>query len=110
MLASFELQKYMKNVTDREISAGIEVVQKACLAPLRMIASNSGKSFDVVYNVLLAHNETVNYGWNAKDDVYVNMFDEGILDPVKVTRTALENACSVAITFITLDAVISNCE
>ena len=100
----------MKNgVSDKNTAAGASIVMKACLAPLGRIVSNAGKSPDVVL-ADLARNEVLSdiqyRGYDAVADKQVDMFDSGIIDPVKVTRTALKNAASVAITFLTLDAVV----
>jgi chaperonin GroEL len=85
---------------------GIDAVMKACLAPLRRISKNAGKSEDVIVEKLMGHQEASTYGYNASTDEYVDMIDAGVVDPVKVTRIALKHAASVATTFLTLDAVI----
>ena len=83
---------------------GQDIVLRACEAPIRQIVRNAGGSADVVLSKL--HSKKFVKGYNAATDEYVDMIEAGVLDPVKVTRTALENASSVAITFLSLDAVI----
>jgi chaperonin GroEL len=93
--------------------AGLEIVAKACLAPLCRIVSNAGKSPDVVLESLrrgLLKSDMCHRGYDAANDCELDMVAAGIIDPVKVTRTALQNAASVAVTFLTLDAVIYNVE
>lgn len=88
---------------------GAEIVFKACQAPLRKIVANAGLSPDVVLASLNRGRfmSDIQYrGYDASNDKEVDMFVNGIIDPVKVTRTALQNAASVAIAFLSLDAVI----
>ena len=89
------------------VKAGISVVSDACLAPLRRIVHNAGGSGDVIYNELLRlRKENHVTGYNASKGTYEDLIASGVIDPVKVTRTALQNAASVASTFLNLDAVI----
>ena len=86
---------------------GADIVKRALKAPLKQIAENAG--FDagvVVNNVLTSAKE--NYGFNAATGEYVDMFDAGIVDPVKVSRIALQNAVSVASLLLTTEATITN--
>jgi len=88
---------------------GGNVVLLACEAPLRRIVSNAGESDAVVLSNLRSHKamaDIQHHGYDAANAKEVDMFHEGIIDPVKVTITALKNAASVAITFLLLDAVI----
>jgi chaperonin GroEL len=91
----------------KDYDAGIEAVQAACLAPLSTICHNAGTSFDVVTERFKGLTTRVgDIGWDAANECIVNMFEAGIIDPLKVCRIALENACSVAVTFLSLDAVV----
>ena len=92
---------------DREVLAGIEALASAIQAPLRRIVSNTGTVPDVVLAELnrLA-NTGIELGYNAANGSYEDLIAAGVVDPVKVTRSALKNAVSVATTFLTLDAVI----
>lgn len=94
------------DVKDKEVQVGIDIVKKACYAPLKRIIQNGDNSSDVIINELLKMKYEEGIGYNAATNEFGNMWELGIIDPVKVTRTALENAVSVAITFLTLDAVI----
>jgi chaperonin GroEL len=90
------------------IKAGVSIVQDACLAPIRRISSNAGQSPEVTIKELqrLDISKRLTSGYNAALDQFVDMVEAGIIDPVKVTKTALKNAVSVATTFLSLDAVI----
>ena len=78
---------------------GASVIQAACREPLRQMALNADESPDIVINKVLAARK--DYGWNFRTSELVNLFKNGIIDPVKVTRTALQNAASCAGTLIT---------
>ena len=83
---------------------GIEIVRRAIEEPLRQIVSNAGKEGAVVVDKV--RNGEGDYGYNARKDVYENLFEAGVVDPAKVTRVALENAASVASMFLTTECVI----
>ena len=89
---------------------GYDILVKAISKPLQKILSNAGFSNDDIDQVALevTSNENFWYGFNLKKDDYVDMFEEGIIDPAKVTRLALENAASVARTMLTTECIISN--
>lgn len=90
-----------------EVSPGERIVLEACLAPIKRIVENAGQSKDVILNELKKlKSENAQIGYNAATGEYVNMVEQGVIDPVKVTRTALKNAASVATIFLSLDAVI----
>ena len=84
---------------------GVKIVLRSLEEPLRLIVSNSGGDASVVLNEV-AKNEG-NYGYNASTGEYGDMIDMGILDPTKVTRTALQNAASIAGLLITTEAMIA---
>ena len=85
-------------------AVGVRLVRKACDEPLRWIAENAGlEGYVVVAKVrAMKHNE----GFNAATDVYGDLAADGVIDPVKVTRSALANAASISAMFITTDAVV----
>jgi chaperonin GroEL len=85
--------------------AGIKLVLKAIEAPLREIVYNAGGEASVVVNAVLAGKG--NYGFNAANDTYGDMIEMGILDPTKVTRTALQNAASVAALMLTTECMVA---
>ncbi|AVO48667.1 chaperonin GroEL [Melaminivora suipulveris] len=88
-----------------EQDAGIKLVLKAIESPLREIVANGGGEPSVVVNKVL--DGQGNFGYNAANDTYGDMLEMGILDPTKVTRTALQNAASVASLLLTTEAMIA---
>lgn len=85
---------------------GAEIILKALEAPLFHIANNAGLEGAVIINKV--RESEVGTGYDALNDKYVNMIDAGILDPAKVTRSALQNATSVASTLLTTESVVAN--
>ena len=79
---------------------------RAVEEPLRAIAFNAGASADVVLNSVAVGNE--NYGYNAAHDTYGDLVEQGVIDPTKVTRTALTSAASVAGMFLTTECAIAD--
>ena len=88
---------------DQEV--GYNIVRRACRAPLTMIASNAGQDGGIVCEKVL--DGKGNFGYNAATETYEDMVKAGIIDPTKVTRTALQNSSSVAILLLTSDALIA---
>lgn len=92
--------------TENEDEAtGVEIVKRAIEEPLRQIVANAGKEGAVV--VQKVREGKGDYGYNARTDVYENLFAAGVVDPAKVTRVALENAASIAGMFLTTECVIT---
>ena len=87
-------------------TTGVQIVNKAIEAPLRTIVENAGGEGSVVINKVLEGSD--DFGYDAKADEYVNMFDAGIIDPKKVTRVALENAASVSGMILTTECALVN--
>ncbi len=85
-------------------TTGIEIVKRAIQEPLRQIVFNSGKEGAVV--VQKVSEGKGDYGYNARTDVYENLYEAGVIDPAKVTRIALENAASIAGMFLTTECVL----
>ena len=85
---------------------GIEIVRRALQAPIRQIAENAGLEGSVVVGKL-TDQDNKDFGLNAQTGEYVNMIDAGIIDPVKVVRTALQDAASIAGLLITTEAMVS---
>jgi chaperonin GroEL len=85
--------------------AGIKIVLRAMEEPLRMIVQNAGEEPSVVVSSVL--NGTGNYGYNAANGTYGDMVEMGVLDPAKVTRSALQNAASIAGLMLTTDCTVS---
>jgi chaperonin GroEL len=89
-----------------DVQAGINIVLKAIEAPIRQITENAGVEGSIVVNKIL-ENKSPTYGFNAQTEEFVDMLDAGIVDPVKVVRTALQNAASVSSLLITTGAMIA---
>jgi len=85
-------------------TTGIEIVKRAIQEPLRQIVFNAGKEGAVV--VQKVSEGTGSFGYNARTDVYENLYEAGVIDPAKVTRIALENAASIAGMFLTTECVL----
>jgi chaperonin GroEL len=96
----------------KESDPGAKIIDNAILEPIKQIAKNAGKDGSLIlYNIirensLLKDDKKRNIGYNAMDDKFEDLFEAGIVDPTKVVRTALENAASAAIMFLTIEAVI----
>jgi len=89
-----------------DVQAGINIVLKAIEAPIRQITENAGVEGSIVVNKIL-ENKSATFGFNAQTEEFVDMLDAGIVDPVKVVRTALQNAASVSSLLITTGAMIA---
>ena len=85
-------------------TTGVEIIKRAIEEPLRQIVANAGKEGAVV--VQKVREGKGDFGYNARTDVYENMYAAGVVDPAKVTRVALENAASIAGMFLTTECVI----
>jgi chaperonin GroEL len=85
---------------------GVEVVRKAIEAPVRQIAENAGAEGSIIVGKLRGKPE-FSYGWNAQTDEYGDLFAQGVIDPAKVVRTALQDAASVAGLLVTTEAMIA---
>lgn len=89
-----------------DVQTGVNIVLKALEAPLRQIVENAGLEGSIIVEKLKNADEGI--GYNAATDEWVNMLDAGIVDPTKVTRSALQNAASVAAMFLTTEAVVAD--
>lgn len=87
--------------------AGIKIIQQAIQAPFRQIVLNAGDEPSVIINKVL-ESDSNTFGYNASNGVYGDMIEMGIIDPVKVTRTALENASSVSGLMLTTECMITD--
>jgi len=86
-------------------TTGIEIIKRAIEEPLRQIVENAGKEGAVI--VQKVKEGKADFGYNARKDVYENLYAAGVIDPAKVTRVALENAASIAGMFLTTECVIA---
>ena len=102
---SIDALEKLKGENDDE-TTGIEIVKRAIEEPLRQIVTNAGKEGAVV--VQKVREGKGDFGYNARVDEYQNMFAAGVIDPVKVTRVALENAASIAGMLLTTECVIAD--
>ncbi|QDX00386.1 chaperonin GroEL [Staphylococcus chromogenes] len=104
------LMNVYKNVSDIDAegdeATGINIVLKALQAPVRQIAENAGLEGSVIVERM--KNADPGVGFNAATNEWVNMLEAGIVDPTKVTRSALQHAASVAAMFLTTEAVVAN--
>jgi len=99
-IALLRTQEGLEPETENEDqSLGVEVVRKALSAPLRQMAQNCGESPDLIENLVASAKE--NFGYDFRNSEVVDMYVAGIIDPLKVTRNALQNAASAAGTLIT---------
>jgi len=106
--SSFEI-----DADNEDQNLGAEIVRKSLQAPMRQMALNAGASPDVIINKVLEKNMDASeksFGWDFKNEEVVNMFEEGIIDPAKVTSVAVRNAVSVASTLMTTSNAIIEVE
>ncbi len=88
-------------------ATGTKIVLRALEAPVRQIAANAGIDGGIVANTIMSAKKA-NYGYDAQKEVYCDMVKAGILDPTKVTRSALQNAASVASTLLTTESLVTD--
>ena len=96
----------LANTLEGDEKTGAKTVLKALEAPLYYIAANAGLEGSVIINKV--KESPIGFGFDALNETYVNMIDAGILDPAKVTRSALQNATSVASTLLTTESVVAS--
>ncbi len=99
-----DLQKLIATL-DGDEKTGAQIVLKALETPIKQIASNAGVDGGVIVAKVLA-NKNPNYGYDALNGTYGDMIEKGIIDPTKVTRSALQNAASVAGTLLTTESIV----
>ena len=102
--ASKVLDKLNPGNDDQRV--GVEIVRKALRAPVRQIAENAGVEGSIVVGKMLDKKDA-NFGYNAATDKFEDLVKAGIIDPVKVVRTALQDAASVAGLLITTEAMVA---
>ncbi len=99
--------KALLDTTEGDEKTGVNIVLKALEAPIRQIAFNSGLEGSVIIDKIV-NSGKINYGFDAYKEVYTDMIDAGIVDPTKVTRSALENAASVAAMVLTTESLVAD--
>jgi len=100
------LQELLDSTDNPDIKVGIKVVLKALDTPMKQIVENAGLDGAVVVDKIL-NNDDPAFGYDALNDVYTDMFKVGIIDPAKVTRSALQNAASIAGILLTTEAALT---
>jgi chaperonin GroEL len=107
-----KLDKMLKaSEEDEETRVGINIVRKALEAPIRKLASNAGQDGSVIIDTVrrtAAEQKNKNIGYNVLTGKYTDLIDDGVIDPVKVVRGALENASSIAAMILTTDVLITD--
>lgn len=101
-----EIKKLVATLHGDE-KTGAEIILKAVEDPVRQIAANAGLDGSVIVNKILASKNS-DFGFDALNNKYVNMVDAGIIDPTKVSRTALQNAASIASTLLTTESIVTD--
>ena len=99
--------KALLDCDNADFKTGVNIVLKALEEPIRQIASNAGLEGSVIVNNIVESGKT-GYGYDFGGDGYVDMFEAGILDPTKVTRSALQNAASVAAMVLTTESLVTD--
>jgi len=99
--------KALLESTEGDEKTGVNIVLKSLEAPIKQIAINSGLEGSVIIDKIIGSGK-VNYGFDAYKEVYTDMLEAGIVDPTKVTRSALENAASVAAMVLTTESLIAD--
>ena len=103
LLRAAKALKDLKVPGDEQI--GVDIIRRACEEPVRQIVHNSGEEGAIVIGKI-RENENPHFGYNAQTDVYEDLVASGVIDPAKVTRSALQNAASIAALFLTTEAVV----
>lgn len=93
---------------DKEAQVGAEIVRRALTEPCKQIAINAGEEGSVVVRDILAEKKNFNWGYNAATQQFEDLVKAGIIDPVKVTRSAIQNACSIAAMLLTTEAIVAD--
>jgi len=106
-VAFIRAQKALKSLklSEADEQVGVEIIRRAIEEPLRMIVHNAGAEGSIVLE-RVRESKSNNYGYNALTDTYEDLIQAGVIDPTKVTRTALQNAASIAGLLLTTEALI----
>ena len=107
LLACIPAIKELADKLEGDEKTGAKIVLRAIEEPVRQIAANAGLDGSVIVNNILNSNKP-NYGFDALKDEYTDMVESGIIDPTKVTRSALQNAASVAATLLTTESIVTD--
>ncbi len=107
LLTAVPVLEKLASTLDGEERTGVQIVKRAIEEPIRQIAKNAGLDGAVIINNIVSKNSPT-YGFDALTNSYVDMVEEGIIDPTKVTRSALQNAASVAATLLTTESIVAD--
>ncbi len=107
LLGAIKAASALLDTEDADYKTGVKIVLKAIEEPVRQIAANAGLEGSVIVNEIVNSNKA-GYGFNFATGEYVDMFEAGILDPAKVTRSALQNASSVAAMVLTTESLVAD--
>ena len=107
LLRAIPAVEKLVNKLDGDQKVGAKIILNCLSAPIRQIAKNAGIDGGVVVDKILS-NESITFGYDALNDKYVDMIEAGIIDPTKVTRSALQNAASASSTLLTTECIIAN--
>ncbi len=108
LLSAIPTVKALVKKLDGDEKTGAAIVLRALEEPIRQIAVNAGIDGGVVVNTILTSRSKTNYGYNALKNEYCDVVEAGIIDPTKVTRSALQNAASVAATLLTTESIVTD--
>lgn len=108
LIKAVPLLQRLKDGKSNDVRLGISIVSEAIQAPLKTIVDNAGEHGAVVAGEVLKKSDEWSFGYNASTGTYVDMLKEGIIDPLKVVRTALNDASGVAIMLTTTEAMVTD--
>jgi len=108
LYCSTKLDEVAEKAENMDQRIGVEIIQRALKAPLATIVKNAGEEGAVVCGELMKPDTPIETGFNAQDGIYCDMFEAGIIDPTKVTRTGIVDAASVAGLLATSEAMIAD--
>lgn len=108
LLSAIHTVKALVKKLEGDERTGAAIVLRALEEPIRQIAVNAGIDGGVVVNTILTSRNKTNYGYNALKNEYCDVVEQGIIDPTKVTRSALQNAASVAATLLTTESIVTD--
>jgi chaperonin GroEL len=106
-VALLRIQKKIRDfkLEDQDEQIGVTIVIRALEEPIRQIAENAGAEGSIVVDKVRTHDSDT-YGFNARTEQYEDLVEAGVIDPTKVTRTALQNAASIASLLLTTECVV----
>ena len=101
------VKELLEKIEDNDEKTGVKIVLRALEEPIRQIASNAGVEASIVVEKI-RNNASGSFGYDARKEEYVDMIEAGILDPTKVTRSALQNAASIAAMLLTTESIVAD--